>query len=339
MKSLKNLKEMNFRNNKWQEKFNLREIILIGSLLLIALLYIYLELLIFPLSAEINDKQSESTMLTEELDQMRMTANQLPQLEENYDGLKNELEEQEESFYPSNKQEFFINTLEDIAFNETNLSVPSINFSETSIAEEYSEGLYRTEITFDYVSDYDSIKDLISLLEKKEEKVKITSLIMTEESVDQQYSGTIALEFYSVPREFDYEWPVEILEPDDERVINQNIFHRDRELWAHINSEEQLEDNTSQPTSSSQDFTGTEDNNTTNAGKISPSSNQTSSDHSESVVHVAEEGETFEDLSLLYYGKPDYGIFLRELNAYDENEILDEGSEIDIPSVIYLRDK
>lgn len=327
--------------NKLRQRFNVRELILIGALLFAGLAYLYLEFLVFPLYAEIEENEATAAVLTEELIQKRSTASQLPKLEEEYQLLQSDLSEKRLSFYPTDNQEYFINTLEDMALDEEDLSVPSINFSEPVVAEDLAEGLYRFTSTFNYVSDYESIKDFIALLENEGEKVKITNLIMLEDRINDQYSGSITVEFYSVPRPFDYEWSTQILADDDTRVVNQNIFHRDLELWKELDREE-TNPPVVPPSNNNQNNSTNDDANNGNQDSDDASDdavNEPDVDYFDEVVHVVEEGETFEDLSLLYYGKSYYDIFLREMNNYSLDEEPATGDEIIIPGVMYLKDK
>ena len=333
MKYLKNLM------NKLGSKFNLRELVLIGALLFMALIYIYLEFVVFPLSAEIEAKEGESAVLTEELIQKRTTASRLPKLEEEYHLLQGNLLKQRLSFYPTENQEFVINTLEDMVLADDKLSAPSIDFSEANVAEELAEGLYRTSVTFNYVSDYDSIKAIVARLEAENEKVNITNMIMLEDRLNDQYSGSVTINFYSVPRPFEYEWSTQILARDDVRVVNQNIFHRDPSLWQELDKEE----TGSSPVTIMPE--GETDGNTDNSDQDSDSeandqpTNDNTVDYFDEVIHVVEEGETFEDLSLMYYGKSYYDIFLKEMNNYGVDEEPKVGDELVIPGVMYLRDK
>jgi hypothetical protein len=332
--------------NKLRERFNVRELILIGVLLFVGLAYLYLEFLVFPFYAEIEEKEATAAVLTEELIQKRSTASRLSKLEEEYQLLQNDLLEKRLLFYPTDNQEYFINTLEDMAFDEDDLSVPSINFSEPvvaeDLAEDLAEGLYRFTTTFDYVSDYESIKDFIVLLENEGEKVTITNLIMLEDRINDQYSGSMTVEFYSVPRPFEYEWSTEILADDDTRVVNQNIFHRDLELWKELDREEinlptALLSNNNQSNSTNDDVSnGDQEADDSSDGDTA---NEPDVDYFDEVIHVVEEGETFDDLSLLYYGKSYYDIFLREMNNYSLDEEPATGDEIIIPGVMYLKDK
>jgi len=337
VKTLKNLM------NKLRERFNVRELILIGVLLFVGLAYLYLEFLVFPLYAEIEENEATAAVLTEELIQKRSTASRLPKLEEEYQLLQSDLLEKRLSFYPTDNQEYFINTLEDMALDEEALNVPSINFSEPVVAEDLAEGLYRFTSTFNYVSDYESIKDFIALLENEGEKVKITNLIMLEDRINDQYSGSITVEFYSVPRPFDYEWSTQILADDDTRVVNQNIFHRDLELWEALDREEEINAPVMPPSNNNQNNSTDDDESNDNQGSDDSSDNETVNepdvDYFDEVIHVVEEGETFEDLSLLYYSKSYYDIFLREMNNYNLDEEPATGDEIIIPGVMYLKDK
>ncbi len=328
--------------NKLREKFNVRELILIGVLLFSVLAYFYFEFMVFPLYAEIEEKEAESTILTEELIQKRSTASRLPELEEEYALVQNQLLNQRLLFYPTDNQEYFINTLEDMALNQEELTAPSINYSEPVVAENFGEELYRSTVTFNYLSDYESIKDFVALLEDEGEKVRITSLIMLEDRLNDQYSGSISVEFYSVPRPFDYEWPTQILDQDDTRVVNQNIFHRDLELWQDVDREEQTNSPSIPPSNNNQGNTSNGDSSNGQSSENSTSedtSNEPTVDYFDEVIHIVEEGETFEDLSQMYYGKSYYDIFLREMNDYGVDEEPEIGDELVIPGVMYLKDK
>lgn len=320
----------------------MRELILIGALLFMAFTYLYLEFMVFPLLAEIEEKKVESAYLTEELIQKRSTASRLPKLEEEYDLLQTELLEKRLLFYPTNNQEYFINTLEDMVLGEEDMLVPSINFSEPRIAETLAEGLYHSSTTFNYVADYESIKDFIALLENEREKVNISSFVMLEDRLNNQYSGSITVEFYSVPRPFEYAWSNDMLDNVDPRVLNKEIFHRDLVLWKNLDRQE------SQSASPSLNLPNNNQSNSSINNSNDSSNEQTSTDSNatktdidyfDEVSHTVKEGDTFEKLSMEYYGKSYYDIFLREMNNYDVSEEPKVGEELIIPGVMYLKDK
>ncbi|GEN55995.1 hypothetical protein GCM10012290_09600 [Halolactibacillus alkaliphilus] len=328
--------------NRLRARFNLRELILISALFFIGFTYLYLEFIISPLLSQIEEKQIESDFLTEELIQKRSMANRLPKLEEEYKLLEAEIIEKRLLFYPTNDQEFFINTMEDMVLGESGVSVPSIVFSEPRIAENLADGLYESSATFNYIADYKSIKDFVILLENEKEKVTISSFVMQEDRINNQYSGSITVQFYSVPRPFQYAWSNDMLNSDDSRVLNKEIFHRDLVLWKNVDRQESQSSvpSLNAPNNNHSNSVSNNSNDSHN-DQTSTGSNTTEPDidYFDEVSHTVKEGDTFEKLSIEYYGKSYYDIFLREMNNYDLDEELNVGEEIIIPGVMYLKDK
>ena len=324
-------------------RLNTREKVLIALLLIGAAVFAYLYFFLFPLMDEISTRELERDTLQAEYNEKSELVARRDEISEEHEMLAVAIEEQQQAFFPTANQEHYIKVLELEIIADNDLNIPALTFQEASeltIRDEMTTEVYTTRVMLPYEGSYEGLRELIRRLESSEERIRINVLNITEDEETQEVFGNMSIDFYSIPREYDYPWSAEVLDYSAASAYDRSLFYvSGQDLPADENDVEDADDgepedgngdNGNEAADDPEDDDD-EDEGSDDDEEGDPAGDTPDFDGIDFETYRVVPGDTLNQISLDYYGTTAYVSDIMELNNITNPRRLLWGTTIRLP--------
>lgn len=328
-----------------KKRFTTRETILLISLIVVAMIYVFANFYFLPTLDKINQLKTDNDTLQLEYDTRISLIAQKDELLNQLEESNRLYSEYKSQYFKTTNQEHFIKVLELDLLERNDLDIANLTFNEVQPFVEFNSGeesivsLYSNVVTFPFEGSYEGLIELIRRLESSKEIIRINSLdilqIDTSAEEDKtvkkydklgnllktQYQGNITIEFFSIPQEYSYPWNVGLPDYDNADAYEESLFSYDDGGLVPPAKEVVDEDKV---------------NDGENQAEVDDGGNQ--ADVDEDVTHpntyVVQPGDTLWSISMRFYGTNDYVDQIMFMNNITDTHLFRSGSTIRLPSFL-----
>ncbi|QEK12133.1 LysM peptidoglycan-binding domain-containing protein [Crassaminicella thermophila] len=216
-------------------KLTKREKVLSIFLSIILIGYVYVYFIIGPQMTKLKGLKKDIQTFQSQIEKSEKIVASKDRIEKEYNKLKGEVSLIEKKFFSSTEQENIIVLLNEM-LKDSALKVSAIDFSElkTEDVKEYTLDVITVHLPFE--GSYDALLDFIKKIREYEKKIIVNGLHI-ENSKDGNLSGSIYLDFYSLPDKANNDYMNEYFSNHESGKENPFIPF-DGFIW----SDDQLED-------------------------------------------------------------------------------------------------
>lgn len=316
-----------------KKRFTSRETILLISLIVVAMIYVYANFFFLPTLDKINQLKTDNDNLQLEYDTRISLIAQKDILLEQLEESNRLYSEYKSQYFKTTNQEHFIKVLELDLLERNDLDIANLTFNEVQPFVEFNSGeesivsLYSNVVTFPFEGSYEGLIELIRRLESSKEIIRINSLdiLQIDPSVEDDktvkkydklgnllktlYQGNITIELFSIPQEYSYPWNVGLPDYDNAVAYEGSLFSYDD--GGLVPPAKEVDDE----------------------GNVDDGGNQPDVDDDVTYpsTYVVQPGDTLWSISMRFYGTNDYVDQIMFMNNITDTHLFRSGSTIRLP--------
>lgn len=333
------------------KQYTTREIIMLVTLAMVALLYFYSNYFLFPTMNKITQLKADTDLLRTEYSERKALIAKEENMQNDLVLYNQKITSIKSNYFKTSNQEHFIKVLELELIDDRELEVSSLSFDAPKpaiefVSEEDKSILLESSITsFPFSGPYESIMNLLYRLESYPNLIRVNFLDMTyldltksdENLKDPIYQGNIGIEFFTIPQEYESPWNTQLPDYDNAIAFNGGLFnYNDGKLGIPPFLEEKV----------TEVIVGEGDNSTpvveetpSNTGNEVPSPVVTDEDKDpienpdevKTSTYNVKPGDTIFSISMRFYGSADQVEGIMALNKITDPITLRSGSIIQLP--------
>ncbi len=324
-------------------RLSTREKVLIAILLIGAVVFVYLYFFLFPLRDDIAMRELDKDIVEMEYNEKTDLVARKDEIEAEHEALEEALAEEHMTYFPTSNQEHYIKIFELEIIADNDLDIRALTFqepSEVNVMEEMVTELYATRVLLPYEGSYEGLRELIRRLETSEERIRINNLSITEDEETEEVFGNMSIDFFSIPRDYEYPWNGELPDYGGASAYDRSLFYFSaQDLPPEENDvdepdEEEPEngngDNGNEATDDPEEDDD-EDEGSDDDEEGDPGADLPDFDDADYITYRVEQGDTLNQISLDNYGTTAYVGEIMELNNITNPRRLLWGTTIRLP--------